>query len=342
MSMSRKKELTEANRAQIKILSEEGYSQQQIACRLKVSQSSVSKTLKRIKELSSFSSRSRTGRPRINSHQSDRFIHRFSTINPFASSSEIKANLPDEVRQPSTRTIRRRLANEFGLKAYKAAKKPLLTKKNLKDRRNFCAKYRFWSKLDWRKCLFSDETKVCQFSSNFPTVRRPPNKRFSAKYTVKKVRSSINAMVWGAISAQGPSKLYILPKNETINAPKYMELVKEQLPVAMATLNTNILQQDGAPCHSAKLIKTWFDNSPYKLLTPWPGNSPDLNPIENCWAVMKRKLSKLHVSSYEQLITKICDVWQAEITPEFCKNLVESMPKRIEACEENKGGITKY
>ena len=110
----------------------------------------------------------------------------------------------------------------------------------------------------------------------------------------------------------------------------------------MNQFKTSIFQQDGAPCHSARLVTQWFENSDYQLLKPWPGNSPDLNPIENCWAILKKKVSLVHCSSYEQLVDTIKRVWKTEISPEYCKNLIESMPDRLIACDKNHGGSTKY
>ena len=40
-----------------------------------------------------------------------------------------------------------------------------------------------------------------------------------------------------------------------------------------------IFQQDLAPAHTAKSIKTWFNDRGITVLD-WPANSPDLNPIE--------------------------------------------------------------
>ncbi len=39
--------------------------------------------------------------------------------------------------------------------------------------------------------------------------------------------------------------------------------------------------QDGAPCHTAKTVVTWLDDCMVNYFKDWPGNSPDINPIEN-------------------------------------------------------------
>ncbi len=41
-----------------------------------------------------------------------------------------------------------------------------------------------------------------------------------------------------------------------------------------------IFQQDLAPAHTAKNIKSWLNDHSVGVLD-WPANSPDLNPIEN-------------------------------------------------------------
>ena len=133
--MSPFKVISLVKRGQIEVLLKEGLRQRQIARRLKVSQSIVSKTIKRINELKSYQSRKPSGRPRATSTQCDRVIHRYCLNNPFASSSKIKANLPPET-QLSARSIRHRLSKEFNMPSFK-------------DRRRFCEKYSRWAASDW-------------------------------------------------------------------------------------------------------------------------------------------------------------------------------------------------
>ncbi len=90
-----------------------------------------------------------------------------------------------------------------------------------------------------------------------------------------------------------------------------------------------IFQQDLAPAHSAKATSTWFKDHGIPVLN-WPANSPDLNPIENLWGIVKRKMQNARPNNAEELKATIRATW-ALITPEQCHRLIDSMPRRIAA-----------
>ena len=173
------RELSATERSQVHILHQEGYPKREIARKLHIAASTVCKTLTRITELNSYHSRSRSGAPKKLSAYSDRVMRRYATANPGASSHEIRSILPENV---AASTVRRHLVKNLGLRSYKPAKKPLLSKKNVIDRIAFCKRYQHWSAADWANVMFSDETKISQFNSNRRTVRRPKNQRFNPLY----------------------------------------------------------------------------------------------------------------------------------------------------------------
>jgi transposase len=85
----------------------------------------------------------------------------------------------------------------------------------------------------------------------------------------------------------------------------------------------------------------WFQDQGVQVLD-WPGNSPDLNPIENLWNMMKRRVARCNPSSLHDLKQQIMHAWCNEVTSEECLRLIESMPRRISAVMRNHGYPAKY
>ncbi len=98
-----------------------------------------------------------------------------------------------------------------------------------------------------------------------------------------------------------------------------------------------IFQQDLAPAHTSK---SWFNDHGVTVLD-WPANSPDLNPIENLWGIVKRKMRNTRPNNADDLKAAIRATC-ASITPEQCHRLIASMPRHIDAVIHAKGGPTKY
>jgi len=77
-------------------------------------------------------------------------------------------------------------------------------------------------------------------------------------------------------------------------------------------------------------------------LLDWPGNSPDLNPIENLWARLKRAVASKRPSNREDLIAAIINSWFHVIKADELEKLVDSMPRRCLAVIKAKGYPTRY
>ena len=81
-----------------------------------------------------------------------------------------------------------------------------------------------------------------------------------------------------------------------MNGSRYVNLLREKLQLHMAVHHTSVFIDDGAPCHRSKVMQSFLDQQRINMLE-WPGNSPDLNPIENSWSTMERKVAEQHSSS---------------------------------------------
>ena len=75
----------------------------------------------------------------------------------------------------------------------------------------------------------------------------------------------------------------------------------------------------------------------------WPSNSPDLNPIENLWHILRSNIRKRKVQprTKEALIEALQEEW-SKLDIEMVNKLCESMPRRLQAVINARGGTTKY
>jgi hypothetical protein len=72
-------------------------------------------------------------------------------------------------------------------------------------------------------------------------------------------------------------------------------------------------------------VIAFFKDQKFTLMD-WPGNSPDLNPIENLWLIMKGKLKKKdNISSLPLLIRANKELWVTLPKPLMVK-LAHIMP----------------
>ena len=141
-----------------------------------VSISTISRIMKMKKETGSVTPKpkGKCGRKRKTTPKDDAYLIRESVKNPRKTSDAIKTTLGEKGIEISSSTVRRRLL-EVGRKAYRPVKKQLLTKTMKTKRYKWGLKYKNWTKEDWRRVIFSDETHMFVQGQRSHHVRRSQN-----------------------------------------------------------------------------------------------------------------------------------------------------------------------
>lgn len=142
-----------------------------------------------------------------------------------------------------------------------------------------------------------------------------------------------------------------------MDAHKYKGILEtHMLPHAQAKMGQGwLFMQDGDPKHTSQLMMGrrlkirsgffvrmpgWFHQNGVKLLQT-PPYSPDINPIEHLWSIVKRKLKGRKFRNNTELWTHAEQVWKT-ISQQVLHKLVSSMPRRLQKIIQAKGAATKY
>nr|CAH7749153.1 unnamed protein product [Callosobruchus chinensis] len=138
---------------------EEGLSRHQIANRLNVVRSTVSKTIRRYEETGEVNSRPRTGRPTVSTRREDRYIAQLARRERSVTAPVLRSQFQRTFnRVISTATIRRRVLAS-GLRCRRPLRLPLLTARHRTARLQWQRAHPDWLLPQWRNVLFSDESR---------------------------------------------------------------------------------------------------------------------------------------------------------------------------------------
>jgi transposase len=192
----------------------------------------------------------------------------------------------------------------------------------------------------------SDESKIeLKTGTGRHWCRRRCGERVLAVETVQPREAhgvrGIKINVWGAIHPNGVSELVRVEGNLT--AVQYVDILGRAL-VPLYDLYENrrhtflYFQQDNDSKHTSKLAKAWFRDQGITVF-PWPAKSPDLSPIENAWAQLKREIRQhphyAQVQSADTLFELAREIWMSPDFKAYVIRLYNSFPRRLEALKEN-------
>lgn len=337
--------LTPAQVAQAVALIDQGLTQREVATVLNVPRSSMQYALKRYQETGRYSRRPGSGGVRCTSVRDDRFITLAILRNRYLTAVEIRHRLQiTRGVNVSERTVRRRM-EEVNLKARRPARGPLLLRQHRVARLQFAREHVNWTHEQWAKVLFTDE---CRIALRAPDGRERVWRRRGERFlpiTTTQTESfhGGSIMVWGGISSDARTELVIV--DNRLTAARYIEEILQEhvLPyTGFIGENEFLLMHDNARPHVAHCVEEYLEEVGIRKLQ-WPARSPDLNPIEHIWDMLKRKIktNSNRPDTLNQLRSAALVAWDS-IQQVDIRNIIQSMPERMQAVIRARGGNTRY
>jgi transposase len=322
-----------------------GETQQQAAEQLGCSRQTVSHWQRTFEATGEVRDAPRSGRPRETTELEDTALVASSVADPDLTPRALRQELHLDV---SSATVDRRLKEAVLFGRVKQKKREFMDEDRRK-RLSFAEGYKKWTEEQWERVLFADEAIIegaGGSSGGRRWVRRPPGSReaFKHEYCTDKQAHPVKLHVWACFSARGLGYCYI--SEETLDGKRLKRILDTHL-LASAQLHFNQdppepwwLLQDNAPTHTSRAVQQWLHNHGVSCLD-FPPYSPDLNPIENLWVNVEKRVEERAPKTVEELQNIIAEEWK-NTSKSLLQKLAHSMPKRCQAVIEAHGDHTRF
>ena len=144
--------------------------------------------------------------------------------------------------------------------------------------------------------------------------------------------------VWGCLSVVGFGRIVCFQHNLN-NCFLCKEIYKYTLlPAARFHIGRHrdwVLVEGNDPKHRSSFSQEWKKNDHITTL-PWPCQSPDANPIENLWSLLKIKVATRKPKTIKEFKKPIYKEWN-DLPIQLPSRLVWSMKNRVDDLIQSKG-----
>jgi len=285
--------------------------------------------VKKLKKKGTIAHARNNGRPKKITADISRMLCQYIRHNSSISVRTMVTKLAKKGIVVSYSTISRHLA-KIGYKNSFPRKVPMLTESHKQARVEWARKH---LNDNWRRTFFSDETA-------FQLFRNTIKVWYKGKRPVRHIpKDRTKLKAWGGFWSGGKSSLFCF--KETMNAEFYVGILREHIPEVKAMLGNRFRwQQDNDPKHTSRLAMGFLQKNVPEIID-WPSCSPDLNPLENIWSIVKRNVESRMPKNLGQLEQFMSEEWNA-IPKSLLEKLVGSMRQRCELVIKENGETISY
>ena len=214
-------------------------------------------------------------------------------------------------------------------------------------RLEWAKKHENWDFNMWKRVSQTDAASFITGSTAKIYVTRKVEEKYIPECLVPKFAGYSSAMAYAAISGLSKGPLILMEKGwGKVTAQVYSQRVLPSFYQYIRDIEREvgfmraIHMEDNASIHTAQLTQA-YHNYYGVIRMVWPAHSPDLNPIENVWRLLKYRIGKRFPKTDAEVRQYLLEEWEKLDIEDFRK-YIESMPKRCKAVIAANGGHTEW
>ena len=259
---------------------------------------------------------------------------------PCLTSFQLKMDLGKVVEKISPRTIRRILLEVLEMPCRVAPKKPFLTDAKKQERLKWCKSELRKPKSKWAGVWWVDEVNFATKASTGGRMVRIPKgaDRMAEKYQRPTFSKPTKIMGLAGFNGMGKRFLFLLEPGERLNSARYIQLMKKV--VGRIKRSGGSILQDRARIHTSKMTSRFFSTVGVRSAL-LPATSPDCNPIENAFGLLKSQMQRRPTRTVEELKSEVRAAWR-RLRSSYLKKLAMSVPRRLRQVIKCNGAMSDY
>ena len=259
---------------------------------------------------------------------------------PCLTSFQLKMNLGKVVEKISPRTIRRILLDVLEMPCRVAPKKPFLTAAKKQERLKWCKSELKKPKSKWQGVWWVDEVNFATKASTGGRLVRIPRgaDRRAEKYQRPTFSKPTKVMGLAGFNSTGKRFMFLLEPGERLNSARYIQLMRKV--IGKIKRSRGSILQDRAKIHTSRMTSRFFSTVGVRSAL-LPATSPDCNPIENAFGLLKSQMQRRPTMTVEELKREVRAAWR-RLKPSYLKTLAISVPRRLRQVINCKGAMSDY